>query len=375
MQCSGNPPFGHPQSGLSGRRPRHRGATAAACGRVVHNSAHARATRPVMIALRHGQPALVLAPMEGVTDAPMRALMAETGAFAFCVAEFLRVSQVVPPARIILRHVPELDYGARTACGLPVQVQLLGGDPERLAQAAQVAVAAHATAIDLNFGCPARTVNRHDGGATLLQYPQRIRTIVHTVRQALPAHIPVSAKMRLGWDNPHAIVANAEMAALGGAAWITIHGRTRAQGYKPPAFWHPIGEIRQQLAIPVVANGDIWTVDDLRRCQDATGCEHFMLGRGAVADPTLPQRAAQALGILPTALLPPVAWPTLLQRFVTLATHQSQRADHLPGRIKQWAKMSHQRFPNTWYDQIKCLQSTQAILATLHAQCRESSSA
>src|SRR3954469_15105624 len=114
-----------------------------------------------MIDLRPGEPALLLAPMEGVTDAPMRQLMSEAGGFSFCVAEFLRVSQVVPPRHLFARHVPELTDGARTPGGLPVQVQLLGGDPERLAGAAQVAVAAGATAVDLNFGCPARTVNRH----------------------------------------------------------------------------------------------------------------------------------------------------------------------------------------------------------------------
>src|SRR6185436_17754692 len=144
-----------------------------------------------------------------------------------------------------------------------------------------------ATAIDLNFGCPARTVNRHDGGATLLKHPHRIREIVRAVREALPAHVPVSAKMRLGWDSIEPIRENAAMAAEGGASWITIHGRTRVAGYAPPIFWEPIGRIRESLGIPVVANGDTWTLDDFRRCRDATGCIHFMLGRGALANPDL----------------------------------------------------------------------------------------
>src|SRR5580692_9725556 len=111
-------------------------------------------------------PALILAPMEGVTDAPMRALQGEAGAFTFAVSEFLRINQVVPTIAAFYRHEPELRYGARTPTGLSVQVQLLGGNASRMAAAAAVAHAAGATAIDINFGCPARTVNRHDGGAT-----------------------------------------------------------------------------------------------------------------------------------------------------------------------------------------------------------------
>ena len=326
-----------------------------------------------MVDLRKHPSALILAPMEGVTDAPMRALMAELGGFTFCVAEFLRVSQHVPPPHIMLRHMPELGTQARTRAGLPVQLQLLGGDPERLAQSACSAVAAQATAIDLNFGCPARTVNRHDGGASLLKHPQRIFDIVHTVRQALPAHIPVSAKLRLGWDDPKDVIVNAEMATRAGAAWITIHGRTRAQGYKPPAYWHPIGELRTQLPIPVVANGDIWDVDDLRRCQDITGCTHFMLGRGAIADPSLPKRAAAAIG---SSISPPPAsgggiasdWGAWLSRFAVLSQDRERRPGFLPGRLKQWAKMANQRVPNTWYEKIKRLATTEEILAMVRQE-------
>ena len=132
--------------------------------------------------IQTGVPAIVLAPMEGVTDAAMRALLSELGGFTFCVAEFLRVSQAVPGKRIFQKHVPELMQGGKTATGLPVQVQLLGGNPDLLAQAALAFIRAGACAVDLNFGCPARTVNRHDGGATLLQYPARIRAIVAAVR-------------------------------------------------------------------------------------------------------------------------------------------------------------------------------------------------
>src|SRR5262245_5754815 len=157
------------------------------------------------------EPAVVLAPMEGVTDAPMRALQGTAGAFTFAVSEFLRVSQSVPRPAAFLRHVPELRNGGCTPTGLPVQVQLLGGGAGRLAAAAGAAHEAGATALDLNFGCPAPTVNRHDGGATLLKDPRRVREIVRAVRDALPPSVPVSAKLRLGWDRVESIHENALM--------------------------------------------------------------------------------------------------------------------------------------------------------------------
>ncbi|MBX9628692.1 MAG: tRNA-dihydrouridine synthase family protein [Gemmataceae bacterium] len=290
-----------------------------------------------------GRPALVLAPMEGVTDAPMRAVLGEAGAFTHAVAEFLRVSHSVPSRAVVLRHVPELRTGGRTPTGLPVQVQLLGGDPGRLAETAAVAVAAGATAVDLNFGCPAPTVNRHDGGATLLKYPHRIRAIVAAVRAALPRSVPVSAKLRLGWDSADPVLENADMAAEGGAAWLTVHARTRMQGYAPPVLWDRIGRVRERVGIPVVANGDIRTVADLRRCRDETGCVHFMVGRGALADPRFPRRAAAALGLVPADPEPdpPVDWGAWLRRLI-LHTGEAgrDRPERVVRRLKQWLNLA-----------------------------------
>ncbi len=316
------------------------------------------------------RPVLILAPMEGVTDAPMRAVQGETRAFSFAVSEFLRVSGEVPPLRVFHRHVPELLAGGRTPQGMPVQVQLLGGHPGRLAEAALVACGAGARAIDLNFGCPAKTVNRHDGGASLLRHPRRIREIVAAVRDALPRDVPVSAKLRLGWDSPDAIDENAAMAAEGGAAWLTIHGRTRTQGYQPPAFWEPIGRVRERLGIPVVANGDLWTVDDLRRCRDQTGCRHFMLGRGALADPRFPIRAARELGLLPlpseTDPDPPFDWLPSLHRLAELTEFRQGNAARLMAcRLKQWLKIAHLygNFPH--FEAIKRAETPAEIFAAV----------
>jgi tRNA-dihydrouridine synthase C len=320
-----------------------------------------------------GVPAVVLAPMEGVTDAAMRALLSEIGGFTFCVAEFLRVSQAVPGKRVFEKHVPELAREGKTATGLRVQVQLLGGNPDLLAQAALVSIRAGARAVDLNFGCPARTVNRHDGGATLLQYPERIRAIVAAVRAAVPADLPVSAKLRLGWDDIRAIHVNAERAAEGGADWITVHARTKCQGYRPPAYWKPLREVRARLRIPVVANGEIWTVDDLRRCRDETGCQHFMLGRGALADPTLGREAARELGIPGFGLLPhfgrtPGECLPLISRYVELCGASGLPPAYIVARVKQWLRMSNHDGRLEWFDTVKGCQSPGELLHYLGRQ-------
>jgi tRNA-dihydrouridine synthase C len=323
--------------------------------------------------IQAGVPAIVLAPMEGVADGPMRALLSELGGFTFCVAEFLRVSKAAPGMRVFQRHVPELMHGGKTPAGLPVQVQLLGGDPDKLARAALASIRAGARAVDLNFGCPARTVNRHDGGATLLQYPDRIRAIVTAVRAAAPAHVPVSAKMRLGWDRIDAIHVNADRAAEGGAAWITVHARTKAQGYRPPAYWKPLGEVRARLSIPVVANGEIWTIDDLRRCRDETGCQHFMLGRGALADPTLGRQAARELGIPGAGLLPsfqrtPAEWLPLISRYGELSRAAGMPPAYILCRVKQWLRMTNHDGKQAWFDTLKGCQDLVELLDALRGQ-------
>jgi len=317
-----------------------------------------------------GIPALVLAPMEGVTDAAMRALLSEIGGFTFCVTEFLRVSQCIPGPRAFRTHTPEVANGCRTPAGLPVQIQLLGGDPDKLAQAAAVAVRVGARAVDLNFGCPAPTVNRHDGGAVLLNYPDRIRAIVSAVRAALPRAIPVSAKLRLGWDNPRAIYVNAERAAEGGAAWLTIHGRTKMQGYRPPAYWGPIGAIRARLGIPVVANGEIWTVEDIRRCRDQTGCEHFMLGRGALASPSLARAAGCELairGIGPNRPFDrtPGEWLPLVRRFIEINGAMATSATRTVARVKQWLRIANHDGRMAWFDAIKRCETPQDLMEQL----------
>jgi tRNA-dihydrouridine synthase C len=331
--------------------------------------------------ITRGKPALVLAPMDGVSDALMRRLLTRRMPFSYCVTEFIRVSGLVPPDRIFLLDVPELRQGSLTESGAAVQVQLLGGDPDRLAESAMRAVRLGAAGIDLNFGCPAPTVNKHDGGATLLKFPERVERIVSAVRSAVPVELPVSAKLRLGWDDPRAIHVNAERAARGGASWITIHGRTKMQGYTPPAYWEPIGEVRRNLDIPIVANGEIWSVDDLQRCQDQSGCEHFMVGRGALAEPGLVTKLAGALGIevgyehLTSCGGDALLWRPLLVEMIGLSRDSGEGERRTISRVKQWLNYARHKGSVRWFDSVKRLESLAAIcshideLAAASAEC------
>lgn len=316
-------------------------------------------------------PALVLAPMDGVTDPPMRAVQGELGAFTFAVSEFLRTSGTAIPRKIFLREVPELSAGGFTTSGMPVQVQLLGGNPELMALSAVNAYQAGARAIDINFGCPAPTVNRNDGGAAILKCPERLRAIVAAVRGALPPDVPVSAKLRLGWESPDDIFTNATMAAEGGANWLTIHARTKVQKYAPPVFWKVVGEVRKTLApLPIVANGDIWTLDDFRRCQDETGCQHFMLGRGALARPGLAESVARELG-LPVATDLPQDWVSLLGRLAFHARNQPPPyCNNIIHRLKQWLNFAS-RFGNfVHFGEAKKCDTEEALFALLQEKTK-----
>ena len=321
--------------------------------------------------LRADVPALILAPMEGVTDAPMRAVQGEIGAFTFAVSEFLRINHATPPKSVFFRHIPELRNDCLTANGLPVVVQILGGDASIMAESAVFAHSLGAKVIDINFGCPAKTVNRHDGGATLLKYPTRIREIVRAVRDALPRDVPVSAKLRLGWDDIDAIHENADMAEEGGASWITIHGRTREAGYAPPIYWSPIGQVRERLSIPVVANGDIWTIEGFRQCREETRCEHFMLGRGALANPVLSQQVAHELGIgssFPSDLDESFDWTIPLQRLADwTTTFPDLEAVHTVHRMKQWLHMASKYGKFRHFDVVKRVKDSHELYEVLRA--------
>jgi len=230
---------------------------------------------------------LWLAPLQGVTDAIVRDLITALGGVDGCLSVYARVSHRPLPEGPLLRTCPEAARGGTTVAGSPVVLQLLGSDADSLAETARRAVDIGAPAIDLNFGCPMGRVNRNDGGAKLLQHPARIEGIVRAVRQAVPPSVGLSAKVRTGWADASEVEGIVRAVEQGGACWVTVHGRTRAQQYGGHADWDAIARARLAVRIPVIANGDIRGPEDLARCARQTGCQHFMIGRGALARPEL----------------------------------------------------------------------------------------
>jgi tRNA-dihydrouridine synthase C len=228
---------------------------------------------------------LYLAPMDGVTDFIMRDLLTRIGGIDFCVTEFLRVTDNVYSDKIFYEHCPELKINSTTKSGVPTYLQFLGNNAELMAANSYRACELGAKGIDLNFGCPAKTVNKHNGGAILLKDPSIIFKITQTVRLAVPKNIPVSVKIRLGYDDPTQCFENVKAIEEAGANWITIHCRTKIDGYKPPAYWEWIPKISELSAIPIVANGEINSVEDFYQCKKVTHCSQFMIGRASLFDP------------------------------------------------------------------------------------------
>ncbi|WP_341908358.1 tRNA-dihydrouridine synthase [Polaromonas sp. YR568] len=311
------------------------------------------------------RPTVLLAPMEGLLDFVLRDILTRVGGIDRCVSEFIRITNQLLPDRVFTRIVPELHNGGRTFAGVPVRAQLLGSDPVCMAENAARLAALGPAGIDLNFGCPAAVVNRHGGGAMLLDHPDTLAAIVGAVRHAVPAHMPVSAKMRLGYHDDSRAEECALAIAGGGADELVVHARTKAQAYRPPAYWERIADIRAVVKIPVVANGEIWTVEDARRCREASGSNMLMVGRGAVMNPGLAQ-AIQAdmrgdvtqasSGITWTQLLPLIAdfWHIVCTRL---------DARSRAGRLKQWLNFLRRHFPEAEvaYQQLKTINNTAVI--------------
>ena len=175
---------------------------------------------------------VILAPMQGVLDPFVRQLLTEVNDYDLCITEFVRVVDQLLPEKVFYRLCPELKNQGFTSSGTPVRVQLLGHHPECLAENAIRAIDLGSHGIDLNCGCPSKTVNGSNGGAALLKQPELIYRATQALRQAVPNEFPVSVKVRLGWDDISQAFEIADAVEQGGATEITVHGRTKADGYR-----------------------------------------------------------------------------------------------------------------------------------------------
>ena len=276
--------------------------------------------------------------MEGVVDSGLRAVLTGIGGYDRCVTEFVRVTEQLLPAHVFKRFAPELEHGGHTPAGTPVYIQLLGGNAKYMALNALRAQELDPPGIDLNFGCPSKTVNKSDGGSALLREPQRVGDIIRAVRDAVDPAIPVTAKIRLGLSNHDDLNEIVDQVVAAGASELCIHARTRDDRYKPPAHWHVVKAISDRVEIPIVINGEIWSVEDAYNALKQSGCQHIMLGRGALSCPDLANSIKHQTNSDSNSTPAEVmTWPEVLELMVAyLSDSQHKHPMFVSNRAKQW---------------------------------------
>lgn len=291
-------------------------------------------------------------------DHTMRALLSKIGGMDYLVSEFVRVTHYPIPVTSFKKHIPENNHSAKTLYNHPVHTQLLGSQPELMAESAYNAYLAGAQHIDVNFGCPAKRVNGHGGGSVLLQEPEILFRIMHAIRQKLPQEIPVTAKIRLGFEDEEKLFDNVAAIESAGTSALTIHGRTKKDGYKPPARWEKIGQINDQTNMSIIANGDITNLASLQKCQSITGCTNFMIGRGSLSNPFLFQELREGLEGKPKN-----------QQNRSLGTLFNEYTDSLQleyddvatlGRLKQWCAHLRHEF-NSIQNHLQALRQSKSV--------------
>lgn len=228
-----------------------------------------------------------LAPMAGVTDWAFRTVCAELSG---CVT----VTEMVSSRALIFRDKKSISLLRRTGTGV-CGIQIFGNEPEMMGEAAAFALAeSGADFVDINMGCPMPKIVNNGDGSALMKDPEKAAKLVEAVKKAVS--VPVTVKMRKGWDKGS--VNAVEMAVLleqAGADAIAVHGRTKTMLYSGTADWDIIRDVGQTVSVPVIANGDIFSAEDARRCQKRTEADGFMIGRGSFGDPWLLQQTAAAI--------------------------------------------------------------------------------
>jgi len=218
----------------------------------------------------------ILSPMDGVSDWPFRSLCRRAGS-AMSYTEFVRAEDVLEERKSVFKRLT-YDESER-----PVAFQIYGDDPDQIVEAALCIRDLGPDTLDLNMGCPAKSVANRGAGVGMMRTPLKIARTIRRLTAALD--IPVTGKMRIGWNDCQTYKLVARIVEEEGGALIAIHGRTKEQGYGGVADWDAIAEVKAAVKIPVVGNGDVRTVADVKRMRDYTGCEAVMIGREAMANP------------------------------------------------------------------------------------------
>ena len=225
----------------------------------------------------NGCPYLFLAPMEGVGDRAFRRAMATIGGFDEACTEFLRVPLNAHVSSLARRYVANETYP------IPQAAQIMGSDPELMAEMTRAVFQRGAPRVDLNCGCPSNTVTGKGAGSSLLKDPHQLYKVAKAMVDSVD--IPVTIKMRSGFEDTTLFEENLMAAQESGVKFITLHPRTKVEGYGPPANWELIRKAKKLLKVPVVGNGDVLTINDAQKMLLTTHCDAIMIGRGGVINP------------------------------------------------------------------------------------------
>jgi nifR3 family TIM-barrel protein len=278
------------------------------------------------IAGRRLSPPLVLSPMAGVTDSPFRRIAKKCGSVGLIVTEFISVEGLTRGnmrSHEMMRFYPE---------ERPIAIQIFGYDEVRMRWAAEIAQEAGADFVDINCGCPAKKVVNGGGGSNLLRDLPQLKKILLAVKDSIT--IPMTVKIRAGWDDKTInCVEVAKLIEDCGGAMVTLHGRTRVQGYKGFARWDLVQEIKRNVSIPVSGSGDIITPQDALRRFEETGCAAVHIGRAAIANPYIFRQTWEVMnGLEPYRPTPREMHELLLEYLDNLRGHMPERG--VIGRMK-----------------------------------------
>jgi tRNA-dihydrouridine synthase C len=229
------------------------------------------------------KPLLYLAPMEGLGDAVFRKTMNVFGGFDFATTEFIRIPK---NAQSVVGLVKS--YDPQELNDTPLIPQIMGECVETMIDAANALVEKGAKRIDLNCGCPSNTVTGKGAGSSLLRYPNNLSCLIETLVKNVS--VPITVKIRTGFEDTSLFLDNIHGISAAGASMLTIHARTRKQGYKLPICWDLIARAKEELQIPVIGNGEIRTLSDAIDMIDQTGCDGLMIGRGVTYNPWIFQQ-------------------------------------------------------------------------------------
>lgn len=284
-------------------------------------------------------PPLVLAPMEGVTDLTFRRLVRQIGGCGLTFTEF------IPAAGLAQNHARAKLTAQFDPDEHPIAIQVYGRDPKTLADGARAAQDLGADIVDLNMGCPSKSVCANSGGSSLLREPDHAREIVRAIRAAVT--VPFTVKMRTGWDPAHKNAPEiAWMCQEEGAEAVTVHWRTRTDLYGGLRELDTIAEVKRRLSIPVVANGDVVDAESARDTFARTGCDAVMIGRGAIKNPWVFREIHHALFGGPAVVVDAREKERVLLGYFDSVTNSRRTETGALGRFKKIAKYFTTGLPN-----------------------------